>query len=59
MEKLWEECTDEERADVTAIELKQYRLRELYHTGMISRRQYRYNLTRLLKKLDEVEKKYE
>ena len=58
MEKLWEECSREEIAEVEAIEIKQRLLKERFYKGEITQRAYRNNLTRLLKKVDEVEKKY-
>lgn len=59
IEKLWEECSDQEQAEVTEIEYKRIKLRDQFYKGEISGRKYRYNLTTLIKKLDEIEKKYE
>lgn len=58
MERLWEECSKEEKAEIEAIEAKQWLLKEQFSKGEITGRKYRYNLTILLKKVDEVEKKY-
>lgn len=57
-EKLWSEVSEEEKAEVRKIEEKQKELKEQFSKGLITGRAYRYNLTRLIKKVDEVEKKY-
>ena len=58
-EKLWCEVSKEEKEEVKKIEKKQKELKEQYSKGLITGRKYRYNITLLLKKVNEVEKKYE
>lgn len=58
MEKLWSECSAEEKAEVKQIEREQKALREQFKMGAISHRKYSYRLTRLIRRLDEVERKY-
>ena len=58
MEKLWSECSAEEKAEVKQIEKEQKALREQFKMGAISHRKYSYRLTRLMRRLDEVERKY-
>ena len=57
-EKSWKHCSKEEKEEVEQIINRQNELRELYKTGMISQRKYRYNLTLLERKVDEIERKY-
>lgn len=57
--KLWENCSKEEQAEVEEIEKSYLLLREDYERGSLTKRQYDNKRTKLLKKLDEVEKKYE
>lgn len=58
MEKLWRDCTAEEKAEVRAIEKERKWLKEQFRIGAISHRKYSYRITRLMKRLDEVEKRY-
>lgn len=58
-EKLWSEVSKEEKDEVMKIEKRQSELKERYLKGEISQRAYRYNLTMLIKRVDEVERKYE
>lgn len=58
MEKLWKDCSAEEKAEVKAIEQEQKYLKEQFMMGVISHRKYSYRLTKLIKKLDEIERKY-
>lgn len=58
MAKYWNECSTEEKAEVKQIEKEQKALREQFKMGAISHRKYSYRLTRLIRRLDEVEKKY-
>ena len=58
MEKLWSECSAEEKAEVKQIENEQYHTYWLYGHGLINHRKYSYRLTRLIRRLDEVERKY-
>lgn len=58
MDKLWKDCSDEEKAAVKEIETEQKYLREQFKMGAISHRKYSYRLTMLMKKLDDVERKY-
>lgn len=58
MEKLWKDCSAEEKAEVKAIEQEQKYLKEQFKMGAISHRKYSYRLTMLIKKLDEIERKY-
>ena len=57
-EKLWSEASEEEKNEVRKIETKQKELKQKFSKGLITGRAYRYNLTRLIKKVDEVEKKF-
>ena len=57
-EKLWIDCSEEEKSEVYAIENDYRQLRQDYSTGKITLRQYRYRRTRLIKRLDMVEEKY-
>lgn len=57
-EKLWEECSEEEKAEVSEVENDYRQLRQDYSTGKITLRQYKYRRTRLIKRLDMVEEKY-
>lgn len=59
MEKLWSECSQAEKDEVRAIEKEQKWLKEQFRIGAISHRKYSYRITRLRKRLDEVERKYE
>ena len=58
MAKYWSDCSAEEKAEVKQIEKEQKALREQFKMGAISHRKYSYRLTRLIRRLDEVEKKY-
>ena len=58
MEKLWKDCSKEEKEAVKEIENEQKYLKEQFKMGAISHRKYSYKLTMLMKKLDEIEKKY-
>lgn len=57
--KYWSECSKEEKAEVNAIDNKRKLLKEQFQNGEITGRKYRYNLTLLIKKLDEVELNYD
>ena len=58
MEKYWEDCSPEEKAEVSKLEKEIKALKENFKSGAISHRKYSYRKTRLKKKIDEVEKKY-
>lgn len=58
IEKLWEECSNEEKAEVFEVENDYKQLRQDYSAGKITLRQYKYRRTRLIKRLDSVEEKY-
>lgn len=58
MEKLWRDCTAEEKAEVRQIEKERKWLKEQFRIGAISHRKYSYRITKLMKRLDEVEKRY-
>lgn len=58
MEKLWKDCSAEEKAEVKEIEQEQKYLKEQFKMGAISHRKYSYRLTMLIKKLDEIERRY-
>jgi len=58
MEKLWSECSAEEKAEVKQIERERKSLKKQFLMGAISHRKYSYRLTKLIHRLDEVEKKY-
>ena len=58
MDKLWSECSKEEKDEVRAIEKERKALKQQFMMGAITHRKYAYRLTLLMKKLDEVEKKY-
>ena len=58
MAKYWSDCSAEEKAEVKQIEKEQKALREQFKMGAISHRKYSYRLTRLIRRLDEVERKY-
>ena len=58
MEKLWKDCSAEEKAEVKEIEKEQKYLKEQFKMGAISHRKYSYRLTMLIKKLDEIERRY-
>ena len=57
--KLWENCSKEEHQEVEEIEKSYLLLREDYERGSLTKRQYDNKRTKLLKKLNEVEAKYE
>lgn len=59
MAKYWMDCSKEERDEVRKIELERRALKLQFQSGAISHRKYSYRLTMLMKKLDELEKKYE
>jgi hypothetical protein len=58
MAKYWDECSAEEKAEVKQIEQERKGLKKQFLMGGISHRKYSYRLTRLMRRLDEVEKKY-
>lgn len=58
MEKLWAECSEAEKDEVRQIEREQRGLKKQFQMGAISHRKYSYRLTKLMRRLDEVEKKY-
>lgn len=58
MEKLWSECSAEEKAEVRQIEQERMGLKEQYRMGAISHRKFSYRITRLMRRLDEVKRKY-
>ena len=59
MEKLWMDCSKEERDEVRKIELERRALKLQFQSGAISHRKYSYRLTRLQHKLEEVWDKYD
>jgi hypothetical protein len=59
MEKLWSECSAEEKAEVRAIDKERKALKVQFLAGAITHRKYSYRLTRLEKKLNEVQRKYD
>lgn len=56
MERYWDECSAEEKAEVKQIEDEHYRTFWLYAHGRINHRKYSNRLTRLIHKLDAIEK---
>ena len=58
-EKLWSECSKEEKSEVRQIEKERDGLKEQFKMGAISHRKYSYRMTMLEKKLDQIEQKYE
>jgi len=58
MEKLWAECSQAEKDEVRQIEKEQKGLKKQFLMGTISHRKYSYRLTKLIHRLDEIEKKY-
>ena len=58
MEKLWSECSAEEKAEVRQIEQERMGLKEQYRMGAIFHRKFSYRITRLMRRLDEVKRKY-
>ena len=59
MEKFWADCSKEEKREVKEIEKECKYLREQYLMKAISHRKYSYRITKLKKKLDEIERKYQ
>lgn len=57
--KLWENCSEEEHAEVAEIEQRQTALRERLSEGTITPKGFRSEITKLEHKLEEVWKKYE
>lgn len=58
MDKLWSECSAEEKAEVKQIEKERKALKKEYLLGAISHRKYSYRITKLIRRLDEVYQKY-
>lgn len=58
MEKLWSECSKAEKDEVRTIEKERKWLKEQFRIGAISHRKFSYRITKLMRRLDEVEKKY-
>lgn len=59
MEKLWKDCSKEEKEAVKQIENEQKYLREQFKIGAISHRKYSYRITMLIKRLNDIERKYD
>lgn len=57
--KLWENCSKEEKEEIEAIETQRLLLKEDYERGYISYRKFVNKINQLIKKVDEVEAKYE
>ena len=57
--KLWENCSAEEQEEVAEIEKSYVQSKVDYVKGNLTLRQYHNRRKKLLKKLDEVELKYE
>lgn len=58
-EKLWKDCSKEEKAEVRKIEEDTKVLKESYEKGLLNKRQYGQRKRRILERIDEVERKYE
>lgn len=58
-EKLWEDCSEEEKAEVKKIEEDIQALKEDYANGLLNKRQRGQRKRRLLSRIDAVEKKYD
>lgn len=54
-EKLWEECSEEEKAEVLKIERDTKVLKESYAKGLLNKRQYSQRKRRILERIDKVE----
>ena len=57
-EKLWEECSDEEKAEVEQIELDIYQLKEDYEKRYLNKKQYSQRKRRLMERIERTERKY-
>ena len=58
-EKLWENCSPEEKEEVEQIEKAILELKDGYEKGLLNKRQLGQRRRRLLSKIDNVEKKYD
>ena len=59
MNKLWSDCSKEEKKEVREVAKECKYLKEQYLMGAISHRKYSYRITKLKKRLDEIERKYQ
>ncbi len=57
--KLWKNCSEEEQSAIYEIEQSYVQLREELEKRNINKKQYRSKVARLLKKVDELEVKYQ
>ena len=57
--KLWKNCSEEEQSAIYEIEKSYVQLREELEKRNINKKQYRSKVARLLKKVDELEVKYQ
>ena len=57
-EKLWVDCSEQEKAEVNQIEQSYSQLRKDFSDQKINQRQYRNRRTRLINKLNKIEEKY-
>ena len=58
-EKYWADCSKEEKSEVNAIERQRKALKKQFLSGEISNHEYSRKITELMKRLDEVERKYD
>lgn len=58
-EKLWKDCSKEEKHEVKLIEREIKDLKDDFKSGRIDEEQYNQKKKKILKKIDEVEKKYD
>lgn len=58
MEKLWDDCSQDEKMAVVQIEKEMKYLKEQFKMGAISHRKYSYRITKLIHRLDEIEEYY-
>lgn len=58
MEKMWSECSVEEKREVWSIEKSLKKLKSDYSSGLITRKQYGQGKRRLREKIDKIEAKY-
>ena len=57
--KLWKNCSEEEQSAIYQIEENYHQLKEELEKRHITKRQYRNRVAKLLKKVDELEVKYQ
>jgi len=57
-EKLWKDCSNEEKAEFYFIQAKRYESLAKFEKGEITKQQFKYRTTKLQKRLDDLEKKF-